>query len=231
MCITICLYKAGKIPEEEFQGRNFPYICVKNHFGRELFSMTFDEIKDRLRNKTVGIAGCGGLGSNCAVALARVGVGTLILADFDIVSESNLNRQYYFLNQVGEPKANALKRVIHQINPSVSVIAYEIKLDPEHILRYFRDCDIIVEAFDQADQKEMLIETVLSAFPEKPLVVGLGMAGWGMNDSIHYRNTGNLHICGDEVSGISENMPPLAPRVGIVANMQANVVIELLLKP
>ncbi|MEI7492770.1 MAG: sulfur carrier protein ThiS adenylyltransferase ThiF [Bacteroidota bacterium] len=193
--------------------------------------MTSAEIKDRLKTKTIGIAGCGGLGSNCAVALARVGIGTLLLADFDVVSESNLNRQYFFLSQVGEAKAPALKRVIHQINPSVSVIAYEVKLDPEHIIRYFRDCDVIVEAFDQADQKEMLIETVLSAFPEKPLVVGVGLAGWGMNQDIHYRKTGNLHICGDETTEISESNPPLAPRVGVVANMQANVVLEILLRP
>ena len=191
--------------------------------------MTFAEIKLKLKSKTVAIAGCGGLGSNCAVALARVGVGTLILVDFDIVLEPNLNRQYYFLSQIGEAKALALKRVIHQINPSVSVIAYETKLDPEHILRYFKDCDVIVEAFDQAGEKEMLIETVLSAFPDMPLVVGVGMAGWGMNDSIHYRRSGNLHICGDEDTEIAEDQPPLAPRVGMVANMQANVVMEILL--
>ena len=191
--------------------------------------MTIEGIKEILKTKTVGIAGCGGLGSNCAVALARVGIGTLILADFDIISESNLNRQYYFLNQVGESKAPSLKHVIHQINPRVCVIAYEVKLDPEHLLRFFRDCDVIIEAFDQADQKEMLIETVLSAFPDKPLIVGVGMAGWGMNESIRYRRSGNLHICGDESTGISDDTPPLAPRVGVVANMQANVALELLL--
>jgi len=191
--------------------------------------MTSEEIKEKLKNRTAGIAGCGGLGSNCAVALARVGIGTLILTDFDVISESNLNRQYYFLSQVGEPKALALKRVIHQINPAVSVIAYEVKLDPEHILRYFKDCDIIVEAFDMAEEKEMLIETVLSAFPDKPLIVGVGLAGWGMNESIHYRRSGNLHICGDEKTGISSVDPPLAPRVGMVANMQANVALEILL--
>jgi sulfur carrier protein ThiS adenylyltransferase len=86
-----------------------------------------------------------------------------------------------------------------------------------------------VEAFDQADQKKMLIETALKAFPEKPLVAGLGMAGWGKNDLIHTRRSDNLYICGDEVTEISEDMPPLAPRVGIVANMQANAVVEILL--
>lgn len=191
--------------------------------------LTVDQIRGKLKNYSIGIAGCGGLGSNCAVALARVGIGSLVLADFDIVSTSNLNRQYYFLNQVGEPKVHALKRVIHQINPDATVVAFELKLDPEHVVRCFRDCDVIVEAFDLASEKEMLIETVSSAFPEKPLVLGLGMAGWGMNESIHFRRLGNIYVCGDETSEISDLMPPLAPRVGMVANMQANTVLEILL--
>jgi len=192
--------------------------------------MTTDELREKLKSRTVGIAGCGGLGSNCAVALARIGIGNLIIADYDKVSESNLNRQYYFLSQIGEPKVFALKKVIQGINPGVGVIAYEIRLDPEHILRYFKDCNVIVEAFDRADQKKMLIETVLSVFPEKPLVIGLGMAGWGSNDIIHFRKADNIYICGDEISEISEELPPLAPRVGIVANMQANTVLDILLK-
>ena len=110
------------------------------------------------------------------------------------------------------------------------MISYEIRLDPEYILRYFKNCNVIVEAFDRADQKKMLIETVLAVFPEKPLVVGLGMAGWGSNDLIHFRKSDNMYICGDEVSEISEELPPLAPRVGIVANMQANTVLDILLK-
>ena len=192
--------------------------------------MTFEEIKKILQHKIVGIAGAGGLGSNCAVALARVGTGTLIIADFDVVSESNLNRQYFFYDQIGKPKADALKENIQRINPSVKVIPLNICLTKDNIPILFRDCDVIVEAFDQADQKEMLIETVLTEFPDKPLVVGLGMAGWGNNDVIHCRKVDNMFICGDEVSEISLDLPPIAPRVGVVANMQANVVLDLLLK-
>ena len=192
--------------------------------------MTTDELREKLKSRTVGIAGCGGLGSNCAVALDRIGIGNLIIADYDKVSESNLNRQYYFLSQIGEPKVFALKKVIQGINPGVGVIACEIRLDPDQGVRYFRECDVLVEAFDRADQKKMLIETVLTAFPEKPLVTGLGMAGWGRNEIIHFRRFGNIYICGDEVSEISEELPPLAPRVGIVANMQANTVLEILLQ-
>lgn len=192
--------------------------------------MRFEEIKSILGKKTVGIAGAGGLGSNCAVALARVGIGKLIITDFDVVAENNLNRQYYFSDQVGRKKTDAIRENILRINPQVKVIAHDLLLDRENIPGIFRDCDVIVEAFDLADQKEMLIETVLMHFPEKPLVIGLGMAGWGMNDTIHCRQVDNLFICGDEISEISPDMPPIAPRVGMVANMQANVVTEILLR-
>jgi len=195
----------------------------------EAVNMNFEEIKKRLSLKRVGIAGCGGLGSNCAVALARVGVGSLVVVDFDIVTEGNLNRQYYFTDQVGMKKVTALRANIARINPTVSISEHDLRLTPGNIHDIFAGCDVIVEAFDLADQKEMLIETVLAEMPSVPLVVGLGMAGWGMNDAIHCRRAGNMFICGDEISEIGPASPPMAPRVGMVANMQANVVMEILL--
>ena len=191
--------------------------------------MTFDQIKEKLSTKKVGVAGCGGLGSNCAVALARVGVGTLVIADFDIVSEGNLNRQYYFTDQVGLKKVTALSDNISRINSDVNVIGHELRLEPGNIPEIFAGCDVVVEAFDLAGQKEMLIETMLTVMPSVPLVVGVGMAGWGLNELIHCRKADNVYICGDEVSEISPDLPPIAPRVGMVANMQANVVVEILL--
>ncbi|MFC1616605.1 sulfur carrier protein ThiS adenylyltransferase ThiF [Candidatus Margulisiibacteriota bacterium] len=180
------------------------------------------------KNKTIGIAGAGGLGSNCAVALARSGIGKLIIADFDIVSQSNLNRQYYFLDQIGKKKTQALKENIAKINPHVSVETHDIKLTPDTIINFFAKCDVIVEAFDKADQKQMLVESVLTKMPDKYIVSGSGMAGIGRNNSIKTRQVGNLFICGDEQMEVSEENPPLAPRVGIVANMQANMVLSLL---
>lgn len=192
--------------------------------------MTFQEIKDILRNKTVGIAGCGGLGSNCAVGLARVGTGTLVIADFDRIELSNLNRQYYFFNQIGELKTEALKRNLLAINPEIMVISHNVVLTNENIPRIFKNCDIIIEAFDKAGMKAMLIETVLTEMPEIPLITGLGMAGWGKNSLLHSRKASeNLYICGDEISEISDHLPPLGPRVAIVANMQANLAMEILL--
>jgi len=192
--------------------------------------MNFNQIKEKLKNKTVGIAGCGGLGSNCAVALARVGVGKLIIADFDIIEESNLNRQYFFHKQIGQKKVYSLEENIQLINPTILIEAHDVKLDSNNIIEIYNDCDVVVEAFDKAEMKHMIIEIVNENLPHTPLVVGLGVAGWGDNNSIHTRQIDNLFICGDEKKEATENHPPLAPRVGIVANMQANIVLEILLK-
>lgn len=193
--------------------------------------MKFSEISNQLGRFRVGIAGAGGLGSNCAVALARSGIGTLVIADFDIVEENNLNRQYYFADQVGLIKVIALRDNISRINPDVSVVTYQKKLDRSNISQIFSGCDVVVEAFDRSDMKVMLIETLQVEMPVTPLVIGSGIAGWGNNEAIRYRKIDNtLFVCGDETFEVSENMPPMAPRVGIVANMQANVVIEILLQ-
>ncbi len=186
---------------------------------------------EALYDKTVGIAGCGGLGSNCAVALARAGVGKLVIADFDIVCQSNLNRQYYFMDQLGMKKVMALRDNLLRIRPDLQIEIHDVALDPESILHVFSSCQVIAEAFDQAAAKQMIIETVLSRFDDKYLVCGVGLAGWGMNESLETFRDGRLIICGDRCGEVSASLPPLAPRVGIVAHMQANVILELLLGP
>jgi sulfur carrier protein ThiS adenylyltransferase len=192
--------------------------------------MTNDHhIREKLRDRVVGIAGCGGLGSNCAVALARVGVGKLVIADFDKIDRSNLNRQYFFTDQVGMPKVLALKENITRIDQSILVVDHEVILDPINIPLIFKDCDVIVEAFDKAEMKQMIIETAAEFMPEKSLVCGVGLAGWGESDLIRMNSFGNIYICGDMTLEVSDEFPPLAPRVGIVANMEANLVLEILL--
>lgn len=191
--------------------------------------MTLTEIQDILKNRTIGIAGCGGLGSNCAISLARSGIGKLIIADFDIVDLSNLNRQYFFLNQIGMKKIDALKNNIAQVSKITSVEKHDIKLTGDSIVKIFTNCDIIVEAFDKAEMKQEIIETCHFQLPETPLITGQGIAGWGNNNLLTCRKSGNLYICGDEKNEVCDNNPPMAPRVNIVANMQANIAIELLL--
>jgi sulfur carrier protein ThiS adenylyltransferase len=192
--------------------------------------MKFSEIKKHLSQFKVGIAGAGGLGSNCAVALARTGVGTIVICDKDIVNITNLNRQYYFTEQAGMYKTEALRENILKINPETIVISHNLELNNSNIPEIFTGCDVIVEAFDSNDMKLMLAETVQSWMPGIPLVMGSGLAGWGNTGSLKCRKIDNsLYVCGDEETEVSDELPPLAPRVGIVANMQADIVVELLL--
>ncbi|NQV19446.1 MAG: sulfur carrier protein ThiS adenylyltransferase ThiF [Armatimonadetes bacterium] len=195
----------------------------------DFFSKHDPKIIPIIRNATIGIAGAGGLGSNVAVTLARVGIGKLIIADFDKIEPSNLNRQQYFIEQIGEPKVIALLENLKQINPFSKYQIHHIKLDENNISSIYKDVDIIVEAFDKAEMKKMLIETWIAEFPEKPIIAASGLAGYGMTELIHTKKFDNLYICGDEITKLNDDISPMAPRVGIVANMQANLVLELLL--
>ena len=193
--------------------------------------MKIFEIRDHLARFRVGIAGAGGLGSNCAVSLARSGIGTIVISDFDVVEPANLNRQYYFASQVGMAKVEALMENITAINPEVKVVSHNKKLNSSNIPEIFSGCDVIVEAFDWSEMKEMLIETVQKKMPGVSVVVGSGLAGWGEINSLKCRKIDEtLFVCGDETTEVSDEMPPLAPRVGVVANMQADTVVELLIK-
>jgi len=195
---------------------------------KDFFSKHDPKILPIIRNAVVGIAGAGGLGSTVAVSLARVGIGELIIADFDKIETSNLNRQQYFIEQIGEPKVKALHDNLMKINPFSKYQIHHIKLDEKNIPIIYKNVDIVVEAFDKAEMKKMLIETWLSHFPEKPIIAGSGLAGFGDNEKIHQKKIGNLYICGDEETESQKDISPMAPRVGIVANMQANLVLELL---
>jgi len=183
----------------------------------------------KLKGTCIGIAGCGGLGSNCAVALARAGVGRLVIADFDVVTAENLDRQYYFLDQVGQKKVRALHETLLRINPDIAVEAHDLRLGPGEIAHVFRNCRVIIEAFDRAEMKRMIIEAVMEHFPDKFIVVGSGLAGYGGNNELRTRRLGNLFICGDEISEVSAELPPLAPRVAAVAALQANQALEIVM--
>lgn len=177
---------------------------------------------------TVGIAGAGGLGSNIAIALARAGIGKLVIADFDTVSLENLNRQQYSLQQVGQAKVIALQANIISFNPFITLQMLELKICPENVNSVFGDCHIMIEAFDDASQKEMLIATWLQLQPHKPIIAASGIAGFGNSDIIGIHSYDNLYIVGDMQSSLQEGISPIAPRVAIVANMQANLALELL---
>ncbi|MBI2435246.1 MAG: sulfur carrier protein ThiS adenylyltransferase ThiF, partial [Candidatus Hydrogenedentes bacterium] len=183
-----------------------------------------------LQRATVGIAGVGGLGTAVAVALARSGVGRLILADFDVVEPSNLNRQQFFVDQLGLPKAEAMAANLARINPYVYVDTHQVRLTPENIPALFGRVDVMVEAFDAADQKAMLVETFCKARPKIPLVAATGLAGHMPSNTIRTQKLGcNLYIVGDQTTAAQPGTGLMAPRVGVAAHHQANAVLRLLL--
>jgi len=178
----------------------------------------FDKIKEKLSNSSVGIAGAGGLGSNAAVALARAGIGKLILVDFDKIEESNLDRQYYFLDQVGKIKVEALKDNIKRINSTVKVESLNQKLEKGSMEKPFHDVDVIIEALDNAETKTEFIEEILLKLTDKPIVAASGVAGYGNSDRIVTKRFGSLYMCYDEQAKSSEDDILLAPRVCLMAN-------------
>ncbi len=187
-------------------------------------------VHEAVKGTTVGIAGVGGLGSAIAIALARTGVGHLIIADFDVVEPSNLNRQQFFIDQIGLPKVYALRDSLARINPHVRVTACHLRLTPTNIAEIFGHARILVEAFDQATQKVMLIETFAARFPDRPIVTGSGMAGFGPANTVKTQKVANnLYLCGDATTAAAPGTGLMAPRVGVAAHHQANAVLRLLL--
>jgi len=189
--------------------------------------------RERLRaifsRAKVGIAGAGGLGSNCAVTLVRAGVRRLVIADFDKVSAHDLDRQYYFLSQVGKYKVDALAATLARIDPEAEIATHKVRIDPAFARELYKGCHVIVEALDEAEAKAMFIETCLEAFPETPVVAASGLAGLGHFESIRILHRGMLHICGDFENEVSRESPPVASRVAIVANLEADLALDLLL--
>lgn len=189
-------------------------------------------VHTRMKTAVVGIAGLGGLGSSVAIALARMGIGTLVTADFDIVEPSNLNRQQYFIRHLGISKTKAMTEILADINPYINVIAHEIVLDITTIPQVFQKCEIIVECFDQAEAKAMILEAVDEFLPDVYIVAASGLAGYGENNRIITRRIGDkIFLVGDMVKAAEPGRGLMAPRVGIAAHHQANLVVSLLMDP
>lgn len=187
-------------------------------------------VQAKLDRAAVGVAGLGGLGSHIAVSLARLGVGRLVLVDFDVVDVTNLNRQHYTMKDIGIPKTLALLEQLEAINPYLNYETYTERIIPANAARLFSGCDVVCEAFDRPDQKAMLIETLLEQLPETPIVSGSGMAGFGSANAIRTeRRFGRLYLCGDGTSDVSDGLGLMAPRVAVCAAHQAAMTLRLLL--
>jgi len=181
-----------------------------------------------LESARVGIAGAGGLGSNCAMHLVRAGVTHLTVVDFDVVNESNLNRQFFFRDQLGMKKVAALKENLLRIDSAADIRALEMRLDAASAQEVFTDCDVVVEAFDVVDAKVMLVSAFAAS--GKKVVTASGLAGWGRSNAMRVKKMGNIVAVGDGETAVGADAAPVSPRVGIAAAMQANSVVALLLE-
>jgi sulfur carrier protein ThiS adenylyltransferase len=214
----VCLIRRGEIPPAD----ELEALMAARHTPG---------VHARVKRAVVGIAGLGGLGSAIAIALARVGIGRLILADFDVVEPSNLNRQQYFVDQLGLPKTEALAVNLRRINPYVALELHAVRLTPDNLTPIFGGVNVMVEAFDRADQKVMLLQAFAARNPDIPLVAASGLAGFGSEATIGVTRLGrNMHVVGDLETAAGPGWGLMAPRVGIAAHMQANVVLRLLVE-
>lgn len=187
-------------------------------------------VHQKVKKVTVGIAGVGGLGSHVALALTRLGIGHLILADFDVVEPSNLNRQQYFIDQLGMPKVEALKEILSRINPYIEITANNVRVDESNLTEIFGQVDILVEAFDTPEAKAMLVNTALHKLTTVPIVAASGLAGYNEANLIQTRKVSDrLYLIGDLTSAAAPGWGLMPPRVMVTAGHQANQVLRLIL--
>ena len=209
---------------------------MQERISREQLDQAFDarfpeEMRTKLRNARVAVAGLGGLGSNIAVMLARSGVGELLLVDFDTVDVTNLNRQMYLIPQLGKPKAEALPEILYQINPYLTYRSVCIKVTPDNVKELFSEYPIVCEAFDKPDQKAMLVRELLMQCPKTIVVSGNGMTGYADANEIRTCQVmKRLYVCGDQSTDVGNGIGLIAPRVAVCAAHEANKVLQLIMQ-
>jgi sulfur carrier protein ThiS adenylyltransferase len=197
----------------------------RNLFEEALTRALGEENLAKIQQVTVGIAGAGGLGSNCAVNLVRSGFINFIIVDFDVIESSNLNRQFYFYNQIGKPKVETLQANLLSINPNLQLKILQQRIEETNVASIFETCHIVVEAFDQSKYKKMIVEQYIQS--DKFIVSASGIAGWANSDEITtHKIKENLYIVGDLSSEAGKDLPPCAPRVSIAAAKQANLILQ-----
>ena len=212
------LIKRGEIPDAE-------------EIDRLLYARHSPGVHRKVKAGVVGIMGLGGLGSVVAVALARIGIGRLVLADFDVVEPTNLNRQHYYIDQIGMKKTEAMKTNLARINPGVKVETWEEKLTTASIERVFSGVDVLAECFDDPVLKAAALRTVLTRMPNVGYVGASGVAGFGDNNEIVTRQIrARVYLVGDGHSAAEPGQGLMAPRVGIAAHHQANQILRILLQ-
>ena len=204
-------------------------IPTREEWYRALEQRHGRENQEKISHATVAVCGLGGLGSNIAIALARAGIGKLILIDYDRVDITNLHRQQYKAGQTGRYKTEALAENLREIAPYTELALHTVRIDEDNAVELLKDADILCEAFDSARCKAMLTDIVFQSMPEKYLVAASGMAGLGSANDIRTRKiTDHFYLCGDGNGDVEEEGSLVASRVMLCAAHQAHAVLRIL---
>lgn len=204
-------------------------IPTKEEMYQALSERHGAELQKKISAARVAVCGLGGLGSNIAIALARAGVGHLHLIDFDRVDITNLNRQQYFVRQLGLLKTDALQETLTDIAPYCDITTSSVKITEDNFAQLLEKEDIVCEAFDCSEAKAMLVNGVLELFPEKYLLSSSGMAGFGSANTIVTRHVfQHFYLCGDGMSDVNDGIGLVSSRVLACAAHEAHMVIRIL---
>jgi len=188
------------------------------------------ELRRKLAEASVVVLGCGGLGSNVAALLLRSGVRDLTLVDFDSVEESNLNRQLFFRDQIGQPKTESLAETLRRIDPDARLSLVTECMTAENLPGIVRGHDVIIEAVDRPDIKALIVDVCCSELPDTPLVTASGLAGVASaNDVVTARLADHVYVVGDLESDVRAGHALLASRVMVAAAHEAHAAIRLIL--
>ena len=198
-----------------------------NVFEQGLLKYLKPEQLALIQSKKIGIGGAGGLGSNCAMVLVRSGFKHLEIIDQDCIEASNLNRQQYYIAEIGRPKVEVLKKRLLDINPDADVLIHQVKWQEENAVSFFKEFDFIVEAFDVTDWKHRFVQYYAPRFGV--IISGVGMAGLSEKKPMTVKKIGNVYICGDRNTDSAQGHPPMAPRVTQCAAMMAETILDLTL--
>ena len=202
---------------------------AKKEWQEALVSRHGAELQKKFFSSAIAVCGLGGLGSNIAVSLARAGIGKLILIDFDRVDITNIHRQQYSINQIGSYKTEALEENLLKIAPYIEIRSVTKKITEDNCAELLKDADIVIEAFDDAESKAMIVDRVLKLFPKCYIISSSGMAGIDTPNTIKTRKvTNRFYLCGDEVSDAENSVGLVAPRVMLCAAHQALTALRIL---
>lgn len=181
----------------------------------------------KLAASSVLVVGAGGLGGPLLYALAGAGVGRLVVADGDIVSLSNLNRQFLFAqDDLGRPKAEAAARRLSAFNPEITVEGKQLQLEEQNASELLAGCQLAVAAVDNLPARLALNAACAKG---KILLVNGGVEGWyGSVQAVEFGKTPCLACCYAGTAPV-EGGQALGAVTGAVASLMASVTIQMLL--